>query len=728
MATVSDITTTPLSGLNYIDALLDTGPKWNYLTDGTVPVNTITYTFSITSGTEPDAYAQKNFTGTEQAFTAQQQAAVISAFKYISTLTGIQFVLSTDGDAAQIHLSNANLIDPSVTGLCSWESQYSYDGSSYSADAYVYLDDVQWASQNMDLSAGGAGYETLLHELGHALGLKHPFDTTSDNTAVLPASQDNTANTLMSYTHTTGVSYQTYRPDDIAALAWLYGGDGLRGALGINSTTGGRDVVGSSGADTLTGTAADDKFQGNGGDDMIDGGAGNDTAVFSGLRSNYTFTTLANGDLQVTDTMGTDGVDTLRSVETLQFLNSSSTSADVAVPVPSLLVAVNANNYAHGAKPLASGAAEAGDTITIYNAANQAVGTAVADSTGVWSTELTAYADGLNYGVYAVATNAAGSVSAHSAIATFNVDAHPPVAPTLTGTYTSGTNTASFSGTGEVGDIIHIASRVDGNEIANTVVGADGKWALTTSPLPNGSYQLNATASDVADNQTVSTNYLTLTVSSADNITGTSGNDTLTAAARGNAIDGGAGTDTVVYAGASSNYTVTKEVWGYGVTDKVGDGGHDAVINVERLQFSDTMVALDVDGTGGEIYRLYQAAFDRPAEAAGLGYWIWRMDNGSSLQQVALEFMTNQKEFTALYGTNPTDAEFVTHLYENVLHREPEGAGYDYWMTTLANNPNARADVLIDFSESPENQAQVIGSIQNGMVYTTWVQPAATPA
>jgi serralysin len=75
----------------------------------------------------------------------------------------------------------------------------------------------------------------------------------------------------MSYTEVGG-PYTTYRQYDIAALMWLYGDDGLHGALGINSTTGARYITGTSGADVLTGTGVDDKLEGDGGNDMIDGG------------------------------------------------------------------------------------------------------------------------------------------------------------------------------------------------------------------------------------------------------------------------------------------------------------------------------------------------------------------------------------------------------------------------------------------------------------------------
>jgi len=729
MATVSEITNTPLSGMNHIDALLDSGPDWNYLAASREDlITTLTYTFSTASGNEVAQPGEVlSYNGALQAFSASQQAAARTAFAYIAQVTGIKLVETTAGSEAQIHLANANITQSNVTGLCSWHSSYSYQGSdlvSYDADAYVYLDNVEWGAQNGNLAPGGNGYETLLHELGHALGLKHPFETTNDNKAVLAGAQDNTSNTLMSYTDAGG-PYTTYRQDDIAALNWLYGGDGLRGTLGINAT--GRYITGTNGADTLMGTAANDTFEGDGGNDMIYGGSGTDTAVFRGVRNDYTFANLANGDLQVTNKAGStanDGIDILSSIDILRFADASVSRAEVvdttAPSVPSLAVTKNVNGYAAGDTPVVTGATEAGASVKIYTSTNILVGSATADATGLFTAKLSPFNDGMNYQVYATATDGAGNISVASPMVAFNVDAHAPAIPTAALAYNQGSNLATFSGTGEAGTTIQLVHTSGLIEIAEAKVGADGKWSVTTSPLPNGSYPVIAVAVDAAENSTSSGVTLNFSVSSPNNIDGTAGNDKLAAAAGGNAINGGAGIDTVVYAGARSSYTVAKEVWGFGVTDNAGNGGHDALINVERVQFADGFVALDIDGSAGEVFRLYQAAFDRPAEAAGLGYWLWGKDQGLSLADMAHQFMTGQPEFDALYGTNPSNTEFVNHLYANVLHRAAEGAGYDYWMGVLNSQGATREQVLTFFSESPENQAQVIGSIQNGITYTPW--------
>jgi serralysin len=66
--------------------------------------------------------------------------------------------------------------------------------------------------------AGEHGYFTLIHEVGHALGLEHPFE----NYPTLPALEDNDSHTVMTYTWL-GDSAATTMPYDFLALQYLYG-------------------------------------------------------------------------------------------------------------------------------------------------------------------------------------------------------------------------------------------------------------------------------------------------------------------------------------------------------------------------------------------------------------------------------------------------------------------------------------------------------------------------
>jgi len=711
MATVSDLTNTPLSGLTHIDALLDIGPDWNYLTGVAAP-NTIYYTFSITSGNESGVTGQ-------QAFTEAQRAGAYKAFQYLQQITGIQFVEAAIGSTAQIHLANIDLEGTQTTGLCSWHSSYSYVGTetvtAYSANAYVYLDNGTWSAQNQNLQPGGEGYQTLLHELGHALGLKHPFaDHPGDVT--LPSAQDNTGNTIMSY-NDQGGPYSVFSPYDIAALNWLYGRDGLGGALGINSTTGGRYITGTTGADRLLGTGANDTLAGVSGNDVIDGGAGTDTVVFDGLRSEYT---LAEGsNRSVIATHATQGTIVITNVERFSFRDGSFGREQIVVdnvapPAPTIAVSKNAAGYTAGNKPRVSGEAEAGSLVRVY-AGDTVVAETRADANGIWSTLTNVFEDGLNHTVRATATDDAGNVSASSTTISFHVDATAPFKPTSTMTLEEGGNQPVFKGTAEAGTMIQLVRLGAAIEIGRTLVKEDGTWQIDSAALPNGAYTVSAVSVDAADSATSADNRMEFTIDSRLNMTGNADANRFTPGEGNNAIDGGGGLDTVAYTGARSDFTIARGVYGVTVADKSGKLGTDNLINVERVQFGDTMVALDVDGTAGQVYRLYRAAFDREPDKGGLAYWIKALDTGNyTLNDIARMFLAD-REARALYSTDPSDTNFVTKLYAHVLHRPAEGAGFDYWVNGL--KLVSRAEVLAFFSESPENQAQVIGQISNGIEY-----------
>lgn len=142
-------------------------------------------------------------------------------------------------------------------------------------------------------------------------------------------------------------------------------------------------------------------------------------------------------------------------------------------------------------------------------------------------------------------------------------------------------------------------------------------------------------------------------------------------------------------------------------------------VNVERFLFDDMAIAVDITGNAGKVYRLYEAAFDRKPDASGLGFWIKHIDNGVSLEFIASEFLRSD-EFNTIYGIQVENGDFVSALYENALGRAADSAGHDYWTSRLDRGALDRAEVLVHFSESPENKAAIIGDLAGGMTYEVW--------
>lgn len=198
---------------------------------------------------------------------------------------------------------------------------------------------------------------------------------------------------------------------------------------------------------------------------------------------------------------------------------------------------------------------------------------------------------------------------------------------------------------------------------------------------------------------------------------GSAGSDSFQAGAGNEIFDGGAGRDSVRLDGARAGYTVQAGSGGYSVTDSVGAGGTDQLLNIEKLRFSDSDLSFEIDGPAGQAYRLYQATFDRVPDASGLGFWVWAMEGGVSLQ-LAAEHFIQSAEFVATYG-GVANRQFAELLYQHTLHRAPDAAGLEFWVARLEDGV-ARSAVLAAFSESPENQAQVIAAIENGISFTPY--------
>ena len=123
----------------------------------------------------------------------------------------------------------------------------------------------------------------------------------------------------------------------------------------------------------------------------------------------------------------------------------------------------------------------------------------------------------------------------------------------------------------------------------------------------------------------------------------------------------------------------------------------------------------DVIGGAGAVQGFYDKYLGRPSDPAGVSYWIGRMSQGTTFEQVRLAFL-GSPEYFAKYGDDPGRA--VDALYNDVLGRAPDTAGRTYWVAHF-NAATIAAQILY----SAEGRAQLVGGY-----YQTYLGRAADAA
>ena len=104
------------------------------------------------------------------------------------------------------------------------------------------------------------------------------------------------------------------------------------------------------------------------------------------------------------------------------------------------------------------------------------------------------------------------------------------------------------------------------------------------------------------------------------------------------------------------------------------------------------------------MFRLYNAAFKCLPDPDGLKYWIYNYISGINDERVVASSFLISDEFKERCGENVSNAKYVETLYTNVLGRNYDQEGYNYWLGNLNNGTETRYELLLGFAESAENK------------------------
>lgn len=192
-------------------------------------------------------------------------------------------------------------------------------------------------------------------------------------------------------------------------------------------------------------------------------------------------------------------------------------------------------------------------------------------------------------------------------------------------------------------------------------------------------------------------------------------NDTIKGQPGTDFFDGGLGIDTVVYSGPQERYSITKSGNRYVVSEPTGSDDTDYLSNIERLQFSNGKVALDLGGNAGQAARLIGALLGPSfiKDKALAGVVIGLVDQDYSIENIA-NLGLSTSFYLALAGSTKNE-DFVNHVFRNVVGRPPEVNEQKTYVDMLnAGTSQAALAVMAAGTEFTASQIGLTGLTSHG--------------
>ena len=201
-------------------------------------------------------------------------------------------------------------------------------------------------------------------------------------------------------------------------------------------------------------------------------------------------------------------------------------------------------------------------------------------------------------------------------------------------------------------------------------------------------------------------------------IEGGPGRDVLSSYGGNAVLNGKGGIDTALYSDPVADYDIDSRFDGaWTVTHKQsGPISTDILIDIERIQFSDLSLALDLDGHAGITARIAGAVFGQEAvsDQALVGIGLGLLDNGmhyEALMQLAID--------AALGAGAASHTAVVDLLYQNVVGVAPAAMEQAHYVGLLEAGEYSVASLGVMAAATALNETNIdlVGLSQTGLAY-----------